>query len=593
MTNVSYVDLIHGRVPPAELAGKIVVVGPTSPALQDSHSTSVTSSTGMSGPELQAGAIATALAGNPLRQTPLWVAVLITVLAGLATPLSCLTIRPARALVMGAGLAVGYTILCQIAFQQGLILPVSYPLVALAIGTLGALLVSYLAESWERELSDRYGAVLEDTVRERTAELYDTQVEVIRRLAQAAELRDDDTGAHIDRVGRICERVARQMGMAPREAERLRIASTLHDVGKIGVADRVLLKRGELDSAEWDAMMAHTTAGAALLSGSSSPLLQMAEVIARTHHERWDGTGYPEGLKGDQIPLVGRICAICDVFDALASRRSYKDPWAFDRVVREIERKRGSHFDPRVVDAFLKVIDEFRDEAWDRGGASEELGAPAESSPVRGSRRRGRRLERRRRRQPWREHGRRPRRGRDRGAGDRHLAGSTRAAAHGACPARTARRRGRARRAASRRPRAAASTSSSAASAHARRAAAPTRGRRSRGSRSRCRGRSGSARRTASLARRGARGRARAGRSPAGARGPCRARWRATTSPPMPATAKGGWVAVCSSASTTPPAASSVPSSSRRPMLRVLSRQVSCSPVPPHGSCSPASISSQ
>ena len=269
---------------------------------------------------------------------------------------------------MGAGLAVGYTVLAQIAFQQGLILPVSYPLVALAIGTLGALVVSYLAETWERELSDRYGAVLEDTVRERTAELLDTQVDVIRRLAQAAELRDDDTGAHIDRVGRICERVARQIGMAPREAERLRIASTLHDVGKIGVADSVLLKRGELDSAEWDAMMAHTTAGAALLSGSRSPLLQMAEVVARTHHERWDGTGYPDALKGDQIPLVGRICAICDVFDALASRRSYKDPWAFDRVVREIERKRGSHFDPRVVDAFLKVIDEFRDEAWDRTG---------------------------------------------------------------------------------------------------------------------------------------------------------------------------------------------------------------------------------
>ena len=378
--SVSFVDLIHGRVPPSELAGKIVVVGATSAALQDIHSTSVTSSTGMSGPEVQAGAIATALAGNPLRQVPLWVAVIITLLAGLATPLSCLTIRPARALVMGAGLAVGYTVLAQIAFQQGLILPVSYPLVALAIGTLGALVVSYLAETWERELSDRYGAVLEDTVRERTAELLDTQVDVIRRLAQAAELRDDDTGAHIDRVGRICERVARQMGMAPREAERLRIASTLHDVGKIGVADSVLLKRGELDSAEWDAMMAHTTAGAALLSGSRSPLLQMAEVVARTHHERWDGTGYPDALKGDQIPLVGRICAICDVFDALASRRSYKDPWAFDRVVREIERKRGSHFDPRVVDAFLKVIDEFRDEAWDHPGAAENEEAPTEST---------------------------------------------------------------------------------------------------------------------------------------------------------------------------------------------------------------------
>ncbi|HTQ67425.1 MAG TPA: CHASE2 domain-containing protein [Solirubrobacteraceae bacterium] len=363
--NVSFVDLIRGRVPASQIAGKIVVVGATSGALQDIHATSVSSGTGMSGPEVQGSAIATAMAGNPLRESPLLVGLIITLLAGLATPLSCLTMRPARALVMGAGMALAYAVLAQVAFGQGLILPVSFPLVALAIGTLGALLVSYLAETWERELSDRYGAVLEDTVRERTAELYDTQVELIRRLAQAAELRDDDTGAHIDRVGRICERVALRVGMAPREAERLHIASTLHDVGKIGVADRVLLKRGELDSEEWDAMMAHTTTGAALLSGSSSPLLQMAEVIARTHHERWDGTGYPEGLKGEEIPLVGRICAICDVFDALASRRSYKDPWAFDRVVREIERKRGSHFDPRVVDAFLKVIDEFRSEDWD------------------------------------------------------------------------------------------------------------------------------------------------------------------------------------------------------------------------------------
>ena len=128
-------------------------------------------------------------------------------------------------------------------------------------------------------------------------------------------------------------------------------------------------------------MMAHTTTGATLLSGSRSPLLQMAEVIARTHHERWDGTGYPEGLKGEQIPLVGRICAICDVFDALASRRSYKDPWAFDRVVREIERKRGSHFDPRVVDAFLKVIDEFRDESWEAPDAPAAVPA-AEDAPA-------------------------------------------------------------------------------------------------------------------------------------------------------------------------------------------------------------------
>ena len=364
VSNVSFVDLLHGRVPPAAIAGKVVVVGATSPVLQDLHATSVTSSTGMSGPEVQSDAIATALAGNPLHQIPLWLAAIITLLAGLATPLSCLTMRPGRALVMGLGLAAAYTVLALLAFGQGWILPLSYPLVALAIGTFGSLLVSYLAEIWRREMSEGYGSRLEDTVRARTAELYETQLEVIHRLAQAAELRDDDTGAHIDRVGRICERVALKLGMGSTEAERLRIASTLHDVGKIGIPDHVLLKRGELNNEEWEAMKAHTTTGAALLAGSSSPLLQMAEEIARSHHERWDGSGYPAGLKGTDIPLVGRICAICDVFDALAARRPYKDPWPRERILKEIVRKRGSHFDPRVVDAFLEVVREI-----DVGGA--------------------------------------------------------------------------------------------------------------------------------------------------------------------------------------------------------------------------------
>jgi HD-GYP domain-containing protein (c-di-GMP phosphodiesterase class II) len=357
--NVSFGDLIHGRVPPAEIAGKVVVVGATSMLLQDVHPTSVTGSVEMSGPEVNASAISTALAGNPLRQTALWLALIVTLLAGLATPLSCLTMRPGRALVMGLGVAAAYAVFAQLMFDEGVIVPLSYPLVALAIGTLGALLASYLTEIWKRELSDRHGSVLEATVRERTAELYDTQLEVIHRLAQAAELRDDDTGAHIDRVGRLCERVGLKLGMAPAEAERLRIASTLHDVGKIGVPDHVLLKRGELDGVEWEAMKAHTTTGAALLAGSNSPLLQMAEAIARTHHERWDGSGYPDGLKGTQIPLVGRICAICDVFDALSSRRPYKDPWPRDRILKEIVRKRGTHFDPRAVDAFLDVVGEF------------------------------------------------------------------------------------------------------------------------------------------------------------------------------------------------------------------------------------------
>jgi len=356
---VSFSDLVQGRVPRSAVAGKIVVIGATSPVLQDIHATSVTASTGMSGPEVQADSIWTALHGNPLRDGPLWLALLTIVLAGLAIPLSCLTLRPGRALLTGVSFALAYTLLVQLAFGDGVILVATYPLATLAGSTLGAGLVSYFAETWERQMADRYGAALEDTVRRRTAELSDTQLEVISRLAQAAELRDENTGAHIERVGRVCERLALELGMSAEDAERLRIASTLHDVGKIGVPDRVLLKRGELDEGEWEEMKAHTTAGAALLAGSRSPLLQMAEVVARTHHERWDGSGYPYGLRGDEIPLVGRICAICDVFDALCSEREYKAPWPLPRVVAEIERKRGSHFDPAVVDAFLRVSGEF------------------------------------------------------------------------------------------------------------------------------------------------------------------------------------------------------------------------------------------
>ncbi len=360
--SVSFSDLLEHHVSRQQIAGKIVVVGATSPVLQDLHRTSVTGSTGMTGPEVQADAIWTALRGNPLHDTPRWLALLAIVLAAIATPLSCLTIRPGRALLMGLVFAAAYGVLAQVAFDQNLVLSVTYPLAALAIGTVGALLVSYVTESWERQLADRYGAALEDTVRMRTAELLATQLEVIHRLARAAELRDEDTGSHIERVGRICERVALAVGMSAEEAERLRVASTLHDVGKIGVPDSVLRKRGELNSEEWEQMKEHTTTGAALLAGSRSPLLQMAEVIARTHHERWDGSGYPRGLRAEEIPLVGRICAVCDVFDALSSDRDYKQAWPRDRVVAEVERKRGTHFDPAIVDAFLKIIEHLPEE---------------------------------------------------------------------------------------------------------------------------------------------------------------------------------------------------------------------------------------
>jgi putative two-component system response regulator len=156
----------------------------------------------------------------------------------------------------------------------------------------------------------------------------------------------------------MCERVGLALGMTPSEAETLRNASLLHDVGKIGVPDAILLQAGDLSADDRELMRRHTAVGGAILAGSSSPVMRMAEEIARTHHERWDGSGYPEGLVGDAIPLPGRICAVCDVFDALLSDRPYKEPWPLAEALGELRRERGRHFDPAVVDAFLSVVDD-------------------------------------------------------------------------------------------------------------------------------------------------------------------------------------------------------------------------------------------
>jgi putative two-component system response regulator len=197
-------------------------------------------------------------------------------------------------------------------------------------------------------------------VRERTRELVETQIELVERLAQAAESRDTETGAHVERMSRMCGRVARELGHTPAEAERLRLAAALHDIGKLAIPDRVLHKPGRLDADEWALMQSHTTAGADMLAGSRTPLVQLAEQIARSHHERWDGTGYPQGLAGEAIPLAARISALCDVFDALISRRAYKDAWPLDDAVEAILRERGRHFDPAVVDAFERLVPELR-----------------------------------------------------------------------------------------------------------------------------------------------------------------------------------------------------------------------------------------
>jgi putative two-component system response regulator len=195
-------------------------------------------------------------------------------------------------------------------------------------------------------------------VRVRTSELWDTQLEIAHRLAIAVEWRDADTGLHVDRMGRFCERLALAVGLDAEDAELLRHASALHDVGKVGIPDSILTHPGRLDAEQWAVMQTHTTIGGSILAGSESKLVQLAQTIALTHHERWDGSGYPAGLAGDAIPLAGRICAICDVFDALRSPRPYKPPWGLDDVIAEIERGRGTHFDPRLVDAFLPMARE-------------------------------------------------------------------------------------------------------------------------------------------------------------------------------------------------------------------------------------------
>ena len=181
------------------------------------------------------------------------------------------------------------------------------------MGTTGTIAARYLAELTERRRVTLYSEVLERRVRERTEELRETQLEVVRRLAQAAESRDGDTGAHIERMSLLCERLARQIGWSVADAELLRHASALHDVGKIGIPDRVLLKPGKLDREEREIMKRHASIGAAMLSDSPSELLQLAEDIARTHHERWDGAGYPRGLRArrSRSPGASARCATC------------------------------------------------------------------------------------------------------------------------------------------------------------------------------------------------------------------------------------------------------------------------------------------
>jgi CHASE2 domain-containing sensor protein len=372
-------DVREHRLSASAIRGKIVIVGMTSPTEQDVHPTPTVRDELMSGPEVQANALWTVLHGLPLRSAPGWAGVLAILLLALAPAAAALRLKTLSVLTAPV-LAIAYLGFSYLAFLQGWIIPVVAPLAGLALSAVGTVTASYLTERRERRRVALHNAVLEQAVRERTAELHETQLEVVRRLARAAEWRDEDTGAHVERIGILCERLALAAGFSAIDAETLRHAAVLHDVGKIGVPDRVLLKPGKLDEEEWAIMKTHAEIGASMLAGSPSPLVQLGEEIARTHHERWDGSGYPAGLRGEEIPLAGRICAICDVFDALRSRRPYKDAWTLDEAVAEIAGQRGRHFDPALVDLFVPMARDLAtelalDQTPDDGGAHLPLAA--------------------------------------------------------------------------------------------------------------------------------------------------------------------------------------------------------------------------
>lgn len=200
--------------------------------------------------------------------------------------------------------------------------------------------------------------LLEQQVRERTAELENTRFEIIRRLGRAAEYKDNETGLHVVRMSHYARLLAKQAGLPEAFCELLYNAAPMHDIGKIGTPDAVLKKPGKLDEEEWLIMREHAAIGAEIIGEHSDPLLTMARTIALTHHERWDGSGYPNGLVGEAIPLEGRLVAIADVFDALTSVRPYKTAWTTAQAMGMLKQQSGSHFDPDLVGHFEAILPE-------------------------------------------------------------------------------------------------------------------------------------------------------------------------------------------------------------------------------------------
>lgn len=226
-----------------------------------------------------------------------------------------------------------------------------------------------------------HNKVLESMVAERTKELRETRLQIVQRLSRAAEFRDNETGYHIQRMSRFSTVLAARRGWSEADCELMLHASPMHDIGKIGIPDRILLKPGPLEPDEWEIMKQHVLIGARLLGGDRSELLRLARTIALTHHEKWDGSGYPRGLQGENIPEAGRIVAVADVFDALTSRRPYKKAWPVEQALDFVRDNSGKHFDPAVVEDFmaclpeiLDIRDRYADPVADRTGNAASAG---------------------------------------------------------------------------------------------------------------------------------------------------------------------------------------------------------------------------
>jgi len=211
------------------------------------------------------------------------------------------------------------------------------------------------AQLMHRMLYDQK-AVLNEMVQTRTDELRRTRLQVVQQLGRAAEYRDNETGNHILRMSHISALLAKSIGWNEADCELMLHASPMHDIGKIGIPDHILLKPGKFEPEEWEIMKTHAVIGANILEGDDSELMKCAGEIALTHHEKWDGSGYPYGLSGAAIPLVGRIAALADVFDALTSVRPYKEAWTVEAAVDLIKENRGTHFDPELVAVFLEQL---------------------------------------------------------------------------------------------------------------------------------------------------------------------------------------------------------------------------------------------